>query len=204
MARRVEIIDGELTDEEALALILKGEEPAPPPERVKEPLPLGSIVFVLEEIDKGKDGRAAFQGREVTVQTLELVHRYANAIVIVQPNFVKEYGSPGAAIKAPARSLEDMNDVAASIDRTITTVLEVDVSTLLSDRVPRFIRILADQDATLEFQTPRTSRTTYPEGLDANIALEISNEAWIKMWITPTVSTLIQIYMSTSSAVGAE
>ena len=197
-------------EERVLALLLQEEERfkqlklAAPPEKKTPKLPLGSIVLALEEIDRGQTGLAVLQGEEVTVQAIELIHRYANAIVVIRPNIVKEYGSVSSTIKAPRRAMEDVDDLIQTVDKTITSEETVRVFDLLGSRLPRFIRILVDQDATLEFETPRTERTTFPEGLVANNVLTFENQAWVTFWVTPTVSTSLKVYMSTSSAMGRE
>lgn len=208
-----ERIEGrDLSDEEVLRLILS-EEPAevgvPTPtdrgEREGPILNVGSIGLAQEEIERGQQGLAVFPNvGPVRVQTLELVHRYANVLVVEDNNIVKEYGAASASIKAPTRSMEDLSDIAEVLDVTITAEYEVDVFRKLGNRVPRFIRILVDQDCDLAFETPRTSRRDYPEDLTANVPLELTNEAWITFWVTPTTSTTLQVYMSTTSAIGRE
>ena len=196
-------------EERVLKLLLQEEERLQevkrkaPPKEVPE-LPLGSIVLALEEIDRGLVGLAVFQGREIQIQALELIHRYANAIVVVRPNLVKEYGSVGGTIKAPRRTILDFKDISTGIDETITEERQIQISKLLGDRIPRYIRLFVDQDCTLEFETPRQERTTFPGGLDATVPAEIQDEAWITIWITPVRSTKLQMYASTSSAVGRE
>lgn len=202
-----EVIARDLDDIEVIKLILAEEEKerppvAPPKARI---VPVGTIGLALEEIERGSTGLVAFPGiGRVEVLALSLIHQYASVLVVTEPNVVIEFGAQSASIKAPTRSMEDINDVAATVDKTITVAEEVDVFRLLGQRAPRFIRILVDQACTLEFQTPRTARTTYPEGLAANDALEITNETWTTIWVTPTTSTTLQIYMSTTSAMGKE
>jgi len=197
-------------EERVLKLVLQEEERLKeirlevPPEEEPEELPLGSIVLALEEIDPGQTGLAVFGGNEVQIQALELIHRYANALVVVRPNLVKEYGAVSGTIKAPRRTLDDLNDVVAIVDETITDEKQVNVRTDLGDRVPRVLRILVDEDCTLAFETPRNPRTAYPEGLTGNVVLVVDNEAWVRLWVTPTKSTELKVYMSTSSAVGRE
>lgn len=93
-------------------------------------------------------------------------------------------------------TLEKSNNVARAINKNIKEKEEFDFMKVLGTP-PRYIRILVDNDAALEFLTPNNDWQTWPEGLSANVATEIEKEEWIAIRIVPTADpTSLKMYVS--------
>lgn len=87
------------------------------------------------------------------------------------------------------------NNVARTLDKTVSDEEEVRLKKILGV-YPRFIRILTDQNADLQFKMPKNNWQDWEEGLTANTALELTDEGWGKIRIIPSQATRIRLYFS--------